>query len=135
MSRSGSPGSLSAGAAGAVTGVIFCGLLQAAEPRRYLPADTLDTAYERAYAQLVANGDCLPVYAAFRDAAFDCGERQGMRSVAVRSDAVGPHLATEMVATALVPDESEFARAGAALDELTIQITSGTAPAADSAPP
>jgi hypothetical protein len=102
------------------------------ETRRYLPTDSLDAAYERLYAQLVADGDCLPVYAAFRDAAFDCGERQGMRSVAVRSDAIAPHLASEMIATDLIPDEAEFARARAALDELTLQLTSSAVPAGES---
>lgn len=93
-----------------------------AETRQYGPADQLATAYDDAYAALVANGDCMPIYAGFREASFDCGERQGMRTVALRSDPIGDHLSTEMVASALIPDEGEFTAARTALDELTQQM-------------
>jgi hypothetical protein len=106
------------------------------ESRRYLPAAGMDAAYEDAYAQLVANGDCLPVYAGFREASFDCGDRQGMRTIAVRSDTFGLYLSSEMTASALIPDTAEFATARDALDDLTSELESrdDSAPADTAAP-
>jgi hypothetical protein len=97
------------------------------ETRRYLPQDQLGAAYESAYAALVANGDCLPIYAAVNEASFDCGERDGLRTVALRSDALGPHLSVEMIADALIPDHAAFDAARTVLDELTQEIESKAA--------
>lgn len=92
------------------------------ETRTYGPAEELDLAYEDAYAGLVANGECLPVYAGVHEAVFDCGERQGTRTIAVRSDQIGSHLSVEMTATGLIPNEVEFRVARDALDALTSEI-------------
>jgi len=96
------------------------------ESRRYLTEPELGSAYEDAYAQLVASGDCLPVYAGFREASFDCGDRQGMRTVAVRSDTFGSYLSSEMTAIALIPDSAEFATARDELDQITGELENAT---------
>lgn len=108
-----------------------------AETRRYREPGSLEIAYDEAYAALVANGDCMPVYAGFREATFDCGDRQGMRTVAVRRDQIGDYVSTEMVAIALIPDQAEFATARSVLDTLTSEVepqvdsTSGSDASAD----
>jgi len=104
-----------------------------AETRRYLDDRQIDEAYGDAYAALVANGDCLPIYASFREGSFDCGDRGGLRTVAVRTDALGAHLATETTASALIPDAGEFESAKRQLDELTDQVLAQAA-SADEAP-
>lgn len=104
-----------------------------AETRRYLDDRQIDEAYGDAYAALVANGDCLPIYAAFREGSFDCGDRGGLRSVAVRRDGLGAYLAMETTASALIPDEAEFESAKRQLDELTDQVLA-QATAADEMP-
>lgn len=90
------------------------------EVRAYEPADDqAATSYERAYARLVASGDCQPLTAGFREASFDCGVDKGRRTIAVREDDRGTYFSWEQVLFGALPDEAAFDRARRTLDVMT----------------